>query len=259
MLDLKDRIKIQKISTYLLDSSNAIALTGAGISTNSGIPHFRGKGGIWDIYKPEIYGNIEAYQKNPEKFWKMAEKIAPKLFSAKPNPGHYALAELEKMNIIKGIITQNIDQLHHKAGSIIVYEVHGNINHFICLNCKKTYSKKEISKIKKKNLLIPPRCKICQSPLKPSVILFGETLPSFEYFKSKELVAKADILLVAGSSLSVNPIATFPLHTLKNGGKLIIINDEPTYLDDKADIVIINKTEIILPLILEQIKKERFK
>lgn len=247
--------KINEISKLLLNSSSTIALTGAGISTNSGIPEFRGKEGIWKKYSIKKFGTFESFQRDPMKFWKMAKKIAPKLFTAEPNPGHYALAELEKMNIIKGIITQNIDQLHQKAGTIIVYEIHGNINSCICLNCKASYTRQQCIKIQKKENLFPPRCGICSSPLKPSVIIFGERLPTFEFFKSQQLAKKADLLLIAGSSLTVNPVANLPLYTLNNGGKLIIINDQPTYLDKKAEIVIQNKTEIILPLIVEQIKK----
>ncbi|MBY9007939.1 MAG: hypothetical protein KGD63_14450 [Candidatus Lokiarchaeota archaeon] len=118
------------------------------------------------------------------------------------------------------------------------------------------YTKKSILKIKKKSSNLPPKCKICSSPLKPSVILFREILPSFECYKSQQLAKETDILLVVGSSLTVNPIANLPLYSINAGRKLIIINDESTYLDDKANVVIKNRTEIILPLLLEQIKKE---
>jgi len=128
ILRIIEKKKIHQAAELILNSKEAIALTGAGISTESGIPDFRGEGGIWEKYKPEIYGNIEAFLKNPAKFWELAHKIAPNLFKAKPNPGHDALAELEKMDLIKAVITQNIDELHQKAGSIIVYEVHGSIS-----------------------------------------------------------------------------------------------------------------------------------
>jgi len=253
----KEEQQIKKVCNILLNSSDAVALTGAGISTNSGIPDFRGEGGIWEKYKPEIYGSIKAFQKDPMKFWKMAKKIAPKLFSAEPNPGHYALAELEKVNIIKAIITQNIDQLHQKAGSIVVYEIHGNINSCICLNCKISYPKKKCIQIKKKENSFPPRCEICSAPLKPSIVLFGENISTFEFFKSQSLAKTADVILIAGSSLLVNPVAKLPLYTLNNGGKIIIINDQKTYLDEKAEVIIHNKTEIILPLIVEEIKRKK--
>ncbi len=239
----------------LFNSKNAIALTGAGISTESGIPDFRGEGGIWEKYQPEIYGNIQAFLKDPSKFWAMAEKVAPKLFKAEPNPGHIAIAELEKMNIIKAIITQNIDGLHQKAGAVLVYEVHGNINRFSCFGCKASYEKNQVLKKLKKEKNYPPLCDYCAAPLKPSVVLFGEPLPTFEIYQSQALSQKADVMLIAGSSLSVAPACDLPIYTLREGGKLIIVNDKPTHLDEKADVVINHKTGTILPLIVEEIKR----
>jgi NAD-dependent deacetylase len=250
-----DKENIKKAAKLLLNSKNAIVLTGAGISTESGIPDFRGEGGIWDKYKPEIYGNIQAFLKDPSKFWKMAEDIAPTLFNAEPNPGHYAIADLEKMNIVKAIITQNVDELHQKSGSIIVYEVHGSVNRFSCIGCRASYNKAQLLRKLKKEKELPPGCNYCGAPLKPSVVLFGENLPNFEKYMSIDLAEKADVMLIAGSSLMVAPICDLPLFTLRKGGKIIIINDEPTYLDERAEIVVNNKTGVVLPLILEEIKK----
>jgi len=255
ILKLVERKKIHKAAELLLNSKSAIALTGAGISTESGIPDFRGDDGIWEKYKPEIYGNIQAFIKDPSKFWQMAEKVAPKLFTAQPNPGHIALAELEDWDIIKGIITQNIDELHQKAGSVLVYEVHGNINRFTCFGCRASYSKKQVLRKLKKEKNYPPKCDICAAPLKPSVVLFGESLPTFEIYQSQALSQKADVMLIAGSSLSVAPVCDLPSYTLREGGKLIIVNDRPTHLDEKAEVVIQHKTGTILPLIVQEIKK----
>ncbi|MFX1377983.1 MAG: NAD-dependent deacetylase [Promethearchaeota archaeon] len=254
-LQLKEKESIKKASELLYDSKYAIVLTGAGISTESGIPDFRGDSGIWKKYKPKIYGSIQSFLADPSKFWKMAEEIAPTLFNAEPNPGHYAIADLEKLNIIKAIITQNIDELHQKAGNIIVYEVHGNINRFTCLGCRASYTKEQILRKIKKEKRQTPGCNYCGAPLKPSVVLFGESLPNFEKYMSVDLAKKSDVMLIAGSSLTVAPICDLPLYTLSEGGKLIIVNDEPTYLDDRADIVINNKTGTILPLIVKEIKR----
>ena len=254
ILKIIEKKKIREAAELLVNSKNAIALTGAGISTESGIPDFRGEGGIWEKYKPEIYGNIKAFMSNPAKFWELAEKVAPTLFKAKPNPGHIALAELEKMDIIKAVITQNIDELHQKAGSVIVYEVHGNINRFDCVGCRASYSKETVMKKLKKDKKNPPLCDICAAPLKPSVTLFGESLPKFEIYQSQALSQKADVMLIAGSSLEVAPACDLPLYTLREKGKLIIVNDQPTHLDERATVVIRHKTGIILPLIVEQIK-----
>jgi len=247
--------KIHRAAELLLNSKSAVALTGAGVSTESGIPDFRGEGGIWEKYKADIYGNIEGFLKDPSKFWEMAEKIAPTLFTAEPNPGHMAIAELENMDILKGVITQNIDELHQQAGAVLVYEVHGNVNRFNCFGCKASYEKKQVLRKLKKEKNFPPRCDICTAPLKPSVVLFGEALPTFEIYQSQALSQKADVMLIAGSSLSVAPVCDLPILTLNGNGKLIIVNDKPTHLDEKAEIVIQNKTGIILPLIVEELKK----
>ena len=255
ILEPVEKDSINKAAELLINSKNAVVLTGAGISTESGIPDFRGESGIWAKYKPEIYGSIQSFLNDPSKFWKMAEDIAPTLFNAEPNAGHYAIAALEKMNIVKAIITQNVDELHQKAGSIIVYEVHGNINRFSCLGCRASYNKEQILRKMKKEKKLPPLCDFCAAPLKPSVVLFGENLPNFEKYMSIDLAKKTDVMLIAGSSLSVAPVCDLPLYTVSEGGKLIIINDEPTYLDERAEIVINNKTGTILPLIVEEIKK----
>ncbi|MFX1279003.1 MAG: NAD-dependent deacetylase [Promethearchaeota archaeon] len=251
---MSEEENIKKAAELLLNSKHSIVLTGAGISTESGIPDFRGEGGIWEKYKPEIYGNIESFLKDPSKFWKMAEDLAPTLFNAEPNPGHFALAELEKMKIIKAIITQNIDGLHQKAGAVIVYEVHGNINRFSCLGCRASYTKEQVLNKLKRIRKTEPGCDYCGAPLKPSVVLFGEDLPKFEKYMSIDLAKKTDVMLIAGSSLTVAPICDLPLYTLNAGGKLIIVNDQPTYLDDKAEIVLTQKTGIVLPLIVKEIK-----
>jgi len=255
ILEPVEKESINKAAELLINSKNAVVLTGAGISTESGIPDFRGESGIWAKYKPEIYGSIQSFLNDPSKFWKMAEDIAPTLFNAEPNAGHYAIAALEKMNIVKAIITQNVDELHQKAGSIIVYEVHGNINRFSCLGCRASYNKQQLLRKMKKEKKLPPLCDFCATPLKPSVVLFGESLPNFEKYMSIDLAKKTDVMLIAGSSLSVAPVCDLPLYTVSEGGKLIIINDEPTYLDERAEIVINNKTGTMLPLIVEEIKK----
>ena len=161
-----EKKKIHDAAKLLLNSKSAIALTGAGVSTESGIPDFRGDGGIWEKYKPEIYGSIQSFLTDPSKFWKMAEKLAPKIFNAIPNPGHIALAELENMDIIKSIITQNVDELHQKAGSVLVYEVHGSINRFTCLGCRASYTKEQVLNKLKREKSGSPTCDICATQQK---------------------------------------------------------------------------------------------
>ena len=255
IINLLEKKKIQQAANLLFNSKEAIALTGAGISTESGIPDFRSEGGLWEKYKPEIYGNIQSFLKNPTKFWEMAKNIAPNIFRAKPNLGHYALAELEDLGILKAVITQNIDELHQQSGSVIVYEVHGSVNRFTCFGCRASYTKEQIYRKLKKEKKTGPTCDFCASPLKPSVVLFGEAPPRFEMYQSQALAQKADVMLIAGSSLSVAPVCDLPLYTLREMGKLIIVNDEPTDLDEKAEVVINHKIGRVLPLIVREIKK----
>jgi NAD-dependent deacetylase len=244
---------VTKLARMIIDSKYAIVLTGAGISTESGIPDFRSPGGLWDKFSPDIYGNIHSFLENPFKFWEMAEKIAPNIFKAKPNPAHYALAELEKKNLIKAIITQNVDGLHQKAGSVLVYEIHGNIDRFVCFGCRASYPREQVIRKLKKEKHYPPICDMCKAPLKPSAVLFGEDLPKFEYYQSHALAEKSDLMIVAGSSLEVAPVCDLPNLTLKYGGKLAIVNDVPTYMDEKAELNIIGRLGTILPLVVSKI------
>ena len=248
--DLEEKIK--NIAKLIVDSNYAIILSGAGVSTESGIPDFRGRSGIWKEFNPLIYGNIAIMKKDPSVFWKLGRKIAPTLLKAKPNPGHIAIAELEKMKKIKCVITQNIDGLHQAAGSERVYEVHGSLNKFICMQCSSNYS---LEYVIPKILRGTPKCDSCGSYLKPNVVLFGESLPEDQVEKAQEEAEKADLIIVTGSALEVAPVNLIPKIVTSHGGKFIIINDESTWLDEVADIVIHNKTGIILPKLVQDVKK----
>ncbi len=244
--------KIASVAQLLLEAQYAISLTGAGISTESGIPDFRGRSGIWKEFNPILYGNIETMKRDPSFFWKLAKRIAPTLLKARPNPGHYALAELERMGIIRAIITQNIDGLHQLAGSKVVFEVHGSLHNFTCMKCETSYTREEIvPKIFKE----VPKCDNCGGFLKPDVVLFGESLPLDQIQYSQTAALEADLMLIAGSALEVIPVNQLPQTVINQGGKMVIINDEPTWLDDHAEIVIHEKTGIVLPKIVEELKK----
>lgn len=246
--------KISSTIELFLDANSVVVLTGAGVSTESGIPDFRGKTGIWKEFNPIVYGNVTTLQNDPRFFWELAKKIAPAILSAKPNPGHYALAELEKLGKIKCVITQNIDGLHQKAGSINVFEVHGSVfNDFICVKCSTAFPYEEA--IPKASIGIP-KCDLCGGFLKPDVVLFGDSLPEDQICGSQEAIKKADLMIVAGSALEVFPVNQLPQILVNQGGKVIIVNDEPTWLDGIADVVFHEKTGIILPKIVEGLKKK---
>lgn len=213
--------QIRKAATLLKNAQKAIALTGAGVSTESGIPDFRSKGGLWSRFDPMEYGTISAFRKDPAKVWKMLEELIS-ITQAQPNPGHRAMAELERKNIIKGIITQNIDLLHQKGGSKNVVEFHGSIDSLTCLDCG---MHTPLSSLKENK--IPPSCPHCQSLLKPNIVFFDEQIPPQAISKSRELVQGADCLLVAGTSCQVMPASFFPTQVHGQGGTIIELNLEP--------------------------------
>ncbi len=227
------------VADLIRNSKSCVCLTGAGISTESGIPDFRDpENGLWKKYQPEIYANIETFLKDPTKFWDMAKKIAPNLFKAKPNKAHVALANLERMGLLKAIITQNVDGLHQRAGSRMVLELHGNVFEFECVGCRGSYSyKRMLQKIKTEKVL-GPTCDACGLPLKPNVVLFGENLPRGAWLESVSQSEKADVFLVCGSSLNVEPACLLPEIALKHGAKIIILNKDITMLDEQATVTI---------------------
>ncbi len=237
---------IKKAADILKKAKKAIALTGAGVSTESGIPDFRSKGGLWSRFDPMEYGTISAFRKDPAKVWKMLEELIS-ITDAQPNPGHLVMAEFEEKNILKGIITQNIDLLHQKAGSKNVIEFHGSIDSLSCLDCGRQYP---LSSLQKKQ--IPPSCTHCRSLLKPDVVFFDEQIPEEALLKSMELVRGADCLLVVGTSCQVIPASFFPTQVYDQGGKIIELNLEPA-LGDMATVVLQGGFSKTMQLLAKQI------
>ncbi|KPJ90600.1 MAG: hypothetical protein AMJ53_13245 [Gammaproteobacteria bacterium SG8_11] len=244
---------IKKAASYLKLSNHAVVLTGAGVSTPSGIPDFRSTDdGLWQKYNPMEVASLTAFRTNPEKFYNWFRPMAKLIAEASPNPAHEALAQLEQANYIKEIITQNIDGLHQRAGSEIVHEVHGTLNTLTCGKCYTKYQAEEFmhSYIEEGHI---PKCKQCDHYLKPDAILFEEQLPILTWMAVEEAIGKCDLLLVAGSSLEVVPVARLPYAAVSHGAKLIIINHTETYIDSRADIVINQDVADILPLITNEL------
>ncbi|MDP8012086.1 MAG: NAD-dependent protein deacylase [Thermoplasmata archaeon] len=243
--------EIKNVAKILKNSKQAVALTGSGISTGSGIPTFRGKDGLWNKYDPEKF-TMEYFMKNPKDFWSTAKNLFLPLINAFPSKSHYVLAELEEMGIIKAVITQNIDGLHQKAGSKNVLEIHGNGKKLKCLLCGEEYDIENfIDEINKNNV---PLCKKCHSILKPDAVLFGELLPKKTYLNSIYYSYTADVMLVIGTSLLVEPAASLPFSAKEKGAKIITINLEKTPLDDLADYILKGYSDEILDKILNEIK-----
>jgi len=221
----------------IIDNSKKIVIfTGAGISYESGIPTYRGTGGVWSKYDPEIYANINVFIQDSSYYWNyFKDERYPTIKNAKPNIAHKKIVELEKKGKIYRVITQNIDGLHQQAGSSHVIELHGNTRQINCLKCKKQYSMDEIFEKLKKEL--PPLCS-CGGRLKTNTVLFGESLPISALDEAETASKNCDLFLVLGSSLVVYPAANLPIIAKKNKSKLVIINIDPTPFDDIADIVI---------------------
>ena len=241
---------IARAADLLRRADYAVALTGAGVSTASGIPDFRSPdSGLWDQADPFAVASISAFQRSPQGFYDWIRPLARLMEQAQPNPAHHALARLQSAGLLKSIITQNIDGLHQRAGSGRVHEVHGHIREATCMRCYQAVSTD--------GLVGPfldggemPHCS-CGGVLKPNAILFGEQLPVEAVTAARQDAAACDLMLVAGSSLEVVPAADLPSVAVDRGSRLIIVNYEPTYLDERADVIIHHDVAEVLPRIAD--------
>jgi len=200
------------------------ALTGAGISVESGIPSFRGAHGLWQRYNPMEYAHIQAFLDNPAKVWVMLRELDDLLSQARPNPAHYALAELERMGKLKGIITQNVDNLHQAAGSRNVIEFHGNARRFVCLRCRRAFDHAALDFSH-----VPLYCS-CGGLIKPDIVFFGEEIPPAANRAAFDLAEACDLMLVIGTSAAVMPANFLPKAAKNHGAVIVEINLEPTEL-----------------------------
>ena len=217
-------------------AGSVVALTGAGISVPSGIPDFRSPGtGLWANVDPMEVAHIGVFRRDPERFWSFYGERFQTLEEKRPNRAHRALAALERVGLLEGVITQNVDQLHARAGTRELIEVHGTIAHSSCLRCVARYPLPDVRARQKADERRVPRCD-CGEPLKPDVVLFGEYLPAGALARAEELAVGADLMLCIGSSLEVYPVAQLPLVTLAAGGKIAILTQGPTPVDGRATV-----------------------
>lgn len=230
--------QLDRVVDLIRGANKTIALTGAGASTESGIPDFRSRGGLWSRFDPMEYGTLGAFRRDPVKVWTM---LAELLFvvDARPNAGHKALAAMEKAGLLQGIITQNIDGLHQKAGSISVVEFHGSLATFSCLSCGSIF---QLAQVLKKKL--PPRCG-CGEVLKPDVVFFDEEIPAHALAMTEQMVSSADVLIVAGTSCQVAPASSIPMLVRQRGGVVVEINLEPV-LGEAADAALTGKFSAVM-------------
>jgi NAD-dependent deacetylase len=237
-------------------ASSCVALTGAGISTPSGIPDFRSTGsGLWSQYDPMEVASIMAFRRSPEKFYAWIHPMACQIMKASPNPAHFALAHLEQAGRLRGVVTQNIDGLHLRAGSKKILELHGNLRKAICPSCMREFPTAQMFKRFAETAALP-RCTDCGVVLKPAAILYGEELPFQAVMEARKLMTQCDILIVIGSSLEVTPAALLPIEALNNGASLLIFNRDPTYVDERASAVFRQDVAEILPLIANEVLRE---
>nr|MBC7245547.1 NAD-dependent deacylase [Chloroflexota bacterium] len=249
--------EIQQAAEVLAASHHAVALTGAGHSTPSGIPDFRSPGsGLWEQLDPMEVASIYAFQRNPQAFYDWIRPLAKQIMEAQPNPAHFALAKLEQMGVLYAVITQNIDELHHRAGSKRVLELHGSVRTATCTRCRKQMTTAEMwSTFVASGEL--PHCPSCGGFLKPDVVLFGELLPLDVLSEAQQEAEQCDVMLVAGSSLEVYPAAELPSRAVEHGAKLIVVNYQPTYMDARAAVVIHEDVAVVLPQITARVKSLR--
>lgn len=246
-------------SKLLQQAQFTVALTGAGISTPSGIPDFRSPAsGLWNHVNPFEVASLQSFRYRPEAFYEWIRPLASKILATKPNPAHFALARLEHIGLLKSVITQNIDMLHSKAGSQTVYEVHGHVRETTCIMCFRVYAAEPILKdFLTSDSQEVPRCPECNGVLKPNVVLYGEQLPAQVFLAAERDVRRADLMLVAGSSLEIYPTADLPRRILQQGGKLILINLGETDYDHKADVIIRGDVAQVLPRIVSLLEGEK--
>ena len=239
--------KIKEAAEVLSGSKKIIGFTGAGTSAESGIPPFRGEGGIWNQYDPDAL-EIENYFRDTAVSWKIIREVFYQYFNSKdvkPNPGHKILAKWEKEGRLKCVITQNIDDLHSVAGNKTIYEFHGNMSRFVCTKCRSKYPAKKIRMTE-----TPPHCEKCGGLLKPDFIFFGESIPEDAYYNSVKAAEDCDAFIIIGTSGQVSPANMIPGIAKRHGAKIIEINLEPsTYTKYVTDIYLQGKSGEILPKI----------
>ena len=231
------RDKLKEFGLLVRNAQRGVAFTGAGISTESGIPDFRGPQGVWNTETPVYYQDFMASREARVRAWQRGVKMFHRCGSAQPNDGHLVITELQRRGHITSVVTQNIDGLHHDAGNVNVIELHGTNRMAACQHCWKEWPTSAIvARVEKGD--DAPECDACGGPIKARTISFGQAMPEQEMRIAAEVSTKADLYIAIGSSLVVEPAASFPALAKRSGASLVIINNQETPLDFMADIVI---------------------
>jgi NAD-dependent deacetylase len=242
------------LARLLSEARSAAVLTGAGISTESGIPDFRSAGGLWERFDPMEVASMSTFLREPERFWRFHRPRIDLLSGVDPNPAHQAVAELQRRGLVDAVITQNIDRLHHRAGSVDAIEVHGSLDRGACLSCSAEIGIEELVRRADEAGDGVPRCE-CGFQLKSGVVLFGEALPAEAIDAAFEAAERADLMLVIGSSLLVAPVSQLPSVVLGNGGRLAILTEGETPYDDAAHLRLRGKAAVQLAEALAELDR----
>ena len=248
-------MSVSRLAELISERQPCVVLTGAGVSTESGIPDFRSPTGLWATVDPLEYGSIEAFRRDPRKVWSFYKPRFAMLTEAEPNAAHTALAELEELGFVEAVVTQNIDLLHERAGSREVVEVHGSIRTASCPGCGSRHDLERVLQLLTE--ADAPVCPSCGEILKPDVVFFGELLPRAAIDRAYELARRARLLLVVGSALEVYPVAGLPLETIGAGGEVAIVNQGPTGFDAQASLKIDASAGEILSQVVETLRPRR--
>ncbi|NOS86710.1 MAG: NAD-dependent deacylase [Ignavibacteria bacterium] len=241
----------EKLLQRLKDAENVAVLTGAGVSAESGVPTFRDPGGIWEKFRPEQLANFEAFMNDPDFVWSWYQHRREIMREVKPNKGHIALAEMEQVFPKFGLITQNIDNLHFRAGSKKIIELHGNIERNFCMKCRTFYEEIDLSE---KKVL---KCEKCGGLIRPDVVWFGEMLPMNELRIAEESAANADVFFTIGTSAEVYPAAMLPIIAKRAGAYVVEINTKPTAISAELDEILTGKSGEILAELITVMKSTR--
>jgi NAD-dependent deacetylase len=249
---------VAEAAAILRESQCVVALTGAGISTPSGIPDFRSEdSGLWTRFDPMQVASLYGFKTKPEAFYEWVRPLIQNCLNAQPNPAHVALAQLEAMGKLRSIITQNIDMLHTRAGSKHVHEMHGHMRDATCIECFGVYpAEQRIRDFLEDSTQTVIRCPSCKGILKPNVVLYGEQLPMDTVRAAERDIRQSDLVIVAGSSLETYPVADLPREAQSRGARLILINYDTTSYDKMADVVIHGDVAEVLPNIVELVEKK---
>jgi NAD-dependent deacetylase len=271
-IGIKEKDKIEVLATWILESEKIVVFTGAGVSTESGIPDFRSPGGVWDRYDPNefLYHKFLSSEETREKYWAFSMSLWPVITKAEPNPAHIAIEYLHRLGKLDCVITQNIDGLHQRAGvpDDKVIELHGTMRYVVCLDCGKRYKREEIQQRleiqMQKGAKVPaPRCDDCNGILKPATVSFGQPMPEWETQEAQRRSAECDLFIVVGSSLVVYPAAQMPAIAKQSGtrtgakARLVIINLTTTPHDELADMIIMEKAGDAMAKIISAVRKKK--